>query len=63
MFNVLDKFGMPIKFGVIGLLGCPFGMLLANIIGLSNGGSSYLMAAISGGIGGSIGGWLRQRKG
>jgi len=63
MFNGLDKFGMPIKFGVIGLLGCPFAMFLANILGITSGESSYLMAAISGGIGGSVGGWLRQRKG
>jgi hypothetical protein len=63
MLDGLNRFGLPVKYGVIGLLGCPVGMFLASMLGITSGGTSYLMAAIAGGIGGAVGGWLRQRKG
>ncbi|MBW2682323.1 MAG: hypothetical protein JRC69_02015 [Deltaproteobacteria bacterium] len=63
MLDGLNKFGLPVKYGVIGFLGCPVGMLLASILGITSGSTSYMMAAIAGGVGGAVGGWFRQRKG
>ncbi len=63
MLNGLNTFGLPVKYGVIGLFGCPVGMFLANMLGITSGGSNYLLVAIAGGIGGAVGGWLRQRQG
>ncbi len=63
MLNGLNKFGLPVKYGLVACLGCPAGLFLANMLGITNGSTSYLMAAIAGGIGGAVGGWLRKRQG
>ena len=63
MLDRLNTFGLPGKYGLIGFLCCPAGFFLANMLGISSGGTSYFMAAIAGGIGGAIGGLFRKRKG
>lgn len=63
MLDGLNKYGLPVKYGIFGFFGCIIGMFLSNRLGITDGGSSYIMVAIAGGIGGAVGGWIRQRKG
>ena len=51
-----------IKYAIIGAIMAPLGVFLAGLLGM-NMVMGYASAAIAGGIGGAIGGWLRQRKG
>jgi hypothetical protein len=63
MLDRLNTLGLPVKYGLIGFLGCPAGLFLANMLGISSGGTSYFMASIAGGIGGAVGGLLSKRRG
>ncbi len=63
MSNGINKYGLSVKYGLFGLLGAPFGLFVANMLGITSSTTNYLMVAIAGGIGGAIGGWIRQGKG
>jgi len=64
MFDKLDKFGLPIKYGVMGFVGGIIGAVLSQALQLNDGGSSSILGyPIAGAVGGAIGGWLRQRGG
>ena len=63
MLDGLNRYGLPVKYGVLGFVGCLIGVFLYNMSGLGNGSINYIMAAIAGGVGGAVGGWIRRRKG
>ncbi|MEA3292495.1 MAG: hypothetical protein U9Q71_09385 [Pseudomonadota bacterium] len=63
MFNGLNKYGLPTKYAIICFVAGIVGVFLANMIGFNYGGASYISTPIAAGIGGAVGGWLRQRKG
>ena len=63
MFDFLNKFGLPVKYAIMGAVGGVLGVFLANAFDFSNDAISYTMTPIVTAIGGAIGGWLRQRKG
>lgn len=62
MFDFLNKFGLPLKYAIIGAVGAVIGIALAGLLGM-NIALSYIGAAVAGSVGGGIGGWMRQRKG
>ncbi len=51
-----------VKYAIIGALSVVAGVYLAGLFGQTVM-MSYPVAAVSGAVGGAIGGWLRQRKG
>ncbi len=61
--NRSNRFGLSLKYGVIGFFGAPIGLFLASLFGLTSASTSYFILAIGGGIGGAVGGWIRQRSG
>ena len=64
MFDGLDKYGLPAKYAVIGTLGGLLGSLIAQMLTLHGGGlTSHLITMVATGVGGAIGGWIRQRRG
>ncbi|MBW1636559.1 MAG: hypothetical protein JRC87_05130 [Deltaproteobacteria bacterium] len=62
MLDFLNRFGLPVKYAIIGAVSVTAGVFFAGILGM-NIAMSYFSAAISGAAGGAIGGWIRQRKG
>lgn len=63
MYDGLNKFGLPVKYAILCCSGGIAVVFLANLFGVNQGGATYLNTAIATGIGGAIGGWIRQRKG
>jgi len=64
MFDSLNKFGLPTKYGVMGFVGGIIWAALSQALEMNDGGTSYYLGyPIAGTIGGAIGGWLRQRSG
>ena len=63
MFDRLNRFGLPVKYAILCCLGGFIGVFLANVFGYNQGGLGYIVTPIFSGLGGAIGGWLRQRKG
>ena len=60
----LNKFGLPAKYGIVGFIAGIFGSLIAQMLNVHDGDlSSYLITMIATGVGGAIGGWIRQRRG
>jgi hypothetical protein len=63
MLDGLNKYGLPVKYGVLCAFGGIIATFLANMFGYNQGGTSYLSSAIAAGVGGAVGGWIRQSKG
>ena len=63
MFDKLNKYGLPVKYAILCSCGGIAALVLANTFGFNRGGATYISTLIATGIGGAIGGWLRQRKG
>lgn len=61
--NISNTFGLSLKYGVIGFFGAPIGLFLGSLFGLTSAPASYFILAVGGGIGGAVGGWIRQRNG
>lgn len=62
MFNSLNRFGLPIKYAVIAVLGVAIWLIIAPILGFDIS-STWWGTLIGGALGGAIGGYLRQRMG
>jgi len=64
MLDGLNKFGLPAKYGIVGFIAGILGSFIAQMLNVHDGDlSSYLVTMIATGIGGTIGGWIRQRRG
>jgi len=62
MLNKLNKYGLPTKYAIIGVFGGIISVFLTNLIGISDSSLNYVSTPIATGIGGAIGGWIRQRN-
>ena len=64
MLDGLNQFGLPAKYGIVGFIAGILGAFLAQILNVHQGDvSSYLVTMIATGVGGAVGGWIRQRRG
>ena len=55
---------MVLKYAIIGALACLIGAFISQSLGYNDGSlQAYLSAAIAGLVGGSVGGYLRKKKG
>ena len=63
MFDQLNQYGLPAKYGILGFLGGIVGASISDLLGFGSGLSLYVTTPIAAGIGGLVGGWLRQRRG
>lgn len=64
MLDNLNKFGLPAKYGIVGFFGGILGAFIAQMLNVHDGDVvSYLTMMIGTGIGGTAGGWIRQRRG
>ena len=64
MFNSLNKYGLPTKYAIIGLIGGIIGAFISQAMELNDGGISYIIGVpVAGLVGGAIGGWFRKRSG
>ena len=63
MLDGLNKYGLPIKYGIMGFVGGIIGAFLSSMLGFSDGNTIYISSPIATGIGGAIGGWIRKRQG
>lgn len=62
MFKFLDKYGLPVKYAVIGFFGGVIWLIIASLIQFqSAAGPLATLAAVT--IGGFAGGFIRQRMG
>lgn len=61
MFDFLNRFGLPVKYAVIGLLGGVLGLTIAFLIGYRIEAPWASLLGIA--LGGAIGGYIRQRRG
>lgn len=62
MFKFLDKYGLPVKYAVIGLCGGIIWLIIASLIQYKTAaGPLATVAAVT--IGGFAGGFIRQRMG
>ena len=52
MFDFLNKFGLPVKYAIIGAVSVLIGVFLAGLLGVSMA-MNYITAAISGAVGGA----------
>ncbi len=60
MLDDLNRYGKPVKYGVVGFFAGILGALLSEIFGFTGAGlSTYVSMPIAAAIGGAIGGWLR----
>ena len=60
----LNKFGLPAKYGIVGFFVGLLGAFLAQMLGVHGGElPSYLATMLATGVGGTIGGWVRQHRG
>ena len=62
VFAFLDRFGLPVKYGILGLLAGLAWLIIAALIGYESDSSPLAMLAAFGG-GGLVGGYLRERSG
>ncbi len=63
MLDGLNKFGLPVKYAILCAFGGVISVFAANMLGYNHGGATYISTVIATGVGGAIGGWIRQRKG
>lgn len=63
MLDGLNKYGLPVKYGIVGFIAGIGGALLSDLMGYGGGLGIYIQTPVAAGVGGAIGGWLRQRKG
>jgi len=64
MDTFFARFAMPVRGAILGAVGLPMGTLLSDALGLmseSAGFLIYLTSALIGGVGGFVGGLLRER--
>lgn len=62
MFDQLNRFGLPVKYAIFGLIAGILWLAGSAVIGYSSdSGPIAMLIAFAGG--GYIGGWLRQRSG
>ncbi len=47
MLDGLNKYGLPIKYGIIGFFGGIIGIFPSNMLGYSDGGTTYIMTPIA----------------
>ncbi|MEM6943846.1 MAG: hypothetical protein AAF416_09355 [Pseudomonadota bacterium] len=55
MFSGLDRFGLPVKYGVAGLVGGVIAVLIGPLLGLDDGPDAWLTPLLSGAAGYGIG--------
>ena len=58
----LDKFSLPVRYGIFGFLGGCIGAVLADVLGFMEGRSEYITIPIAAAIGAAIVGWLKQKR-
>ncbi len=63
MFSSLDKFGLPVKYAVIGAFGGVIAAAAFYLFGLADEDYSPVATIVGCAAGGAIGGWIRQRRG
>ncbi|MEM7636579.1 MAG: hypothetical protein AAF299_18580 [Pseudomonadota bacterium] len=64
MLDGLNQFGLPAKYGIVGFFAGILGSFVAQTLNVHDGDlSSHLVTMIAAGVGGAIGGWIRQRRG
>ena len=63
MFDGLNKFGLGVKYGIIGLVGGAIGAVMMNVFGQGSSLNTYFVFPVAGAIGGYIGGRMRQKSG
>jgi hypothetical protein len=62
MFSALDRYGLPVKYAIIGFVAGVIWLLVRGVFGFeSDSGPVMMLAAFT--IGGLAGGWLRKRAG
>jgi len=61
MFDFLNRFGLPVKYAVIGFFAGLLGILIAHLIGFRLQQPWAGVVGVS--LGGLIGGYVRQRRG
>ncbi len=62
MLDFMNPLGLPVKYAILGAIALVAGVYLSGLLGM-NIAMSYLSAAITGVIGGAVGGYLRQKQG
>jgi uncharacterized membrane protein YeaQ/YmgE (transglycosylase-associated protein family) len=63
MMDGLNKYGLGVKYAIIGLVGGAIGAVLVAVFGQESGSNSFLIFPIAGAVGGYVGGRLRQKRG
>jgi hypothetical protein len=63
MMDGLNKYGLGVKYAIIGLVGGAIGGALVAIFGQESGATNFLIFPIAGAVGGYVGGRLRQKRG
>ncbi len=64
MFDSLNKYGLPTKFAIIGLVGGLIGAFISHKMQLNDGSAIYYVGTpIAAAMGGAIGGWFKDRDG
>jgi hypothetical protein len=63
MFQRLNKYGLGVKYAVIGLVGGAAAALLMKVFGQATASTTYFVFPLAGAVGGYIGGRIRQNRG
>lgn len=63
MFNGLDRFGLPIKYSLLALLGGGAALAVAVALGWQYGDNNVAGTLIALAVGGYVGGLIRRRQG
>lgn len=58
----LEKFSLPVRYGIFGFLGGCIGAVLADGLGFMEGRSEYITIPVAAAAGAAIAGWLRRRR-
>ncbi|MEM8598176.1 MAG: hypothetical protein AAGF76_17115 [Pseudomonadota bacterium] len=61
MFSRLDRFGLPLKYGVAGIVGGVISVLIGPLLGLDDGPDAWLTPILTGAIGYGAGVWLARQ--
>ncbi len=63
MFDQLDKFGLPIKYAIVGFFAGILGAVPGHILGLFDNPATAWSTPIATAVGGAIGGFIREKRG
>lgn len=63
MFDGLNKFGLGVKYAIIGLIGGIIGAGLMWFFGRESDLNTYIVFPLAGAVGGYVGGRIRQKSG